>query len=196
MRSFFRAICFWGLICALLSAVSACGNNAETELTALLREHGLQLEDISTYTLEQHKINRAEEVNILAKDQANVLRIKIIPEQSPEASAAFIQDQQVILNSLYTPVKPPYGESSGQAIACDQEFQPQAGSDDFGEYTTLLAGRRYGYGICTADLIAYKATLRYTYCPATEHVFVIEQFHPIQDPSDPAGSNFKTIQCL
>lgn len=91
---------------------------------------------------------------LVADSQGNKL---FLGRLLPEDPAKYINDKVFLLTALFEPTQSPYPEVITNVIDCPQEFKPVKQDFGSGVIYKLYAGERYGYGICTKDLIKYNA---------------------------------------
>ncbi len=83
--------------------------------------------------------------------------ILIVRKIESEDHQKYIEDKKFILKSIFEPVHSPYPEVITNIIDCPQEFKPRESSVSNGTVYTLFAGERFNFGICSKDLIKYRA---------------------------------------
>jgi choline-sulfatase len=140
-------------------------NNNKNSFFRILKKEGIELNLSKEFIIEKDdfKENDFKERNILAKNNNEIIKIKIIYNIGDEKSQDYMADQKIILKSLYDPVMPPYPEFIGQEVSCNEKYKPILKEHVLGEYYLLYAGDRFGYGVCEEGMIKYKALLGYFY---------------------------------
>lgn len=93
----------------------------------------------------------------------------------PQDVQKFINDKIYSLMALYEPSTSPYPEVITNIITCPDDFKPHQIQDSRGSVYKLFAGERFGYGICTNDLIKYQSLLGMFDCGG-KGVFEIKLF--------------------
>lgn len=89
-----------------------------------------------------------------AQKEDIIIKIARFKAQNPEK---LIDDKIYLLSSLYEPTTSPYPEVLTNIIECPEEFKPKEEKLGDGRFFTLFAGERLGFGVCSADLVKYKA---------------------------------------
>ena len=108
----------------------------------------------------------------------NHVRISIYEIEDPSFSEQRINEKVFIINSLYKTILSPYPGQISHQIQCTDEFKPV----EVSKKTYLLyAGSRFTYGVCSWDLIKYRALMHFIYCPKQNKLYQIELFIPLEE---------------
>ena len=144
----------------------------------VLKKEGLLLDISKDFIVEKKETTDVfeKEKNILAKNKNETIKVKIIYNIDNDKAGQYVEDQKIILSSLYEPVPPPYPEFIGQEVSCDEKYKPILKTNELGVYYLLYAGERFGYGVCEGEAIKYKALLGYFYLK--DRLLKIEYFSP------------------
>ena len=79
-----------------------------------------------------------------------------------------------MFNGIFEPQLPPYPEFLTRETGCGKKFRPIQKSNDYGNYYLTYAGTRGGYGICTDDLVVYRASFGFFYCEQEKTLIKLE----------------------
>lgn len=107
---------------------------------------------LTNFTKDETRIIKSQALEA-RKDDVFIKITKSVTENHQK----LIDDRIYLLNSLFVPTTSPYPEVITNIIECPYEFKPKAEKVTHGTIFTLFAGERYNFGICTYDLIKYKA---------------------------------------
>lgn len=133
---------------------------------------------IVIYKVKKFKITDRKGNNIIAERDKEIIKIKVLNNFDKNRAEKYTQEQVVLLNGLFEPQLPPYPEFLTKETGCNDKYKPVRKENRYGEYYLLYAGKRLGYGICTDDLIEYRASMGFYYCPKINSLFKIEYFVP------------------
>lgn len=116
------------------------------------------------------------EARSASSGQANVVRIT---RSKVENNQKLIDDRIYLLKSLFVLTTSPYPEVLSNNITCPEEFKPKEigrgkGGGERVIYT-LFAGERFNFGVCSQDLIKYKAVYGIFDCGG-KGVFEVKMF--------------------
>lgn len=121
------------------------------------------------------------ENKILAESGDEILKIEIVKDIGKSKAEEYVKNQSALLMGMFEPQLPPYPEFLTKQTGCNEKYKPQEKESQYGKYFTLYAGDRFGYGICVDDLIKYKASLGFFYCPEKNILFKTEYFIPLNE---------------
>ncbi len=147
-------------------------NNLEYQLKKI----GIQLSGVEQLKLKEFSGNK-----ISAESGGEILKIEIIKKVDKQKAQEYVKTQTALLNGLFEPQLPPYPEFLTKQTGCDDKYKPKEKESQHGKYFTLYASGRLGYGVCVDDLIKYKASVGYFYCPTKNTLFKVEYFF---DPNE------------
>lgn len=146
-----------------------------------LSDFGFKMADIGSFTVKE-KFNPYfsghdyEEENIFAQKDEKILNIKIIRNIANSSAEKYAREQFLVLMGLFDAKLPPYPEFLTNQTGCAEEFLPGLKEARLGDYYTVYADERFNYGICSRDLVKYKAGVGVFYCEANQKLFKIEYF--------------------
>lgn len=80
-----------------------------------------------------------------------------IEKVSVVSNEKLVSDRKLLLESLYETAASPYADRVSSKIVCGEKYVPIKTKLDKGEYYTLWAGERYNFGVCSDDLVKYRA---------------------------------------
>lgn len=110
--------------------------------------------------------------------EGEILKIRIFEDWDKGKFEKYRVEQEVLLKGIFEPQLPPYPEFLTKETGCDEKYKPVQKQNSFGNYKILYAGERFGYGICVDDLIKYRASIGYFYCPEKKMAVQLEYFVP------------------
>jgi len=125
---------------------------------------------------EQFVITQSFDDYFIAKSKGRTLKVEIVEGYSEKQAEQYRDEQSMLLEGLYVPQLPPYPEFLMQENACGKKYHPVKRETRHGIFYTLFANDRLGYGVCTDDLIAYRAGLGLLYCPSGKTAIKVEVF--------------------
>jgi len=160
-------------------------------LTYILEKNGVVLNGVSDF-----KVTQSFENNFSAENGEEVIKIKIFNDFSLKEAEEYIANQTALLNGIFEPQLPPYPEFLTKQTGCDNKYKPIKESGKYGDNYLMYAGSRFGYGICTDDLIEYKASLGFYYCPKSKTLFKLEYFIGKDEEFGKLSTLNKSFNCL
>lgn len=114
-----------------------------------------------------------------------VAHIEIRQGISKEAAAQTIQSKIDLITSLYEKRPVSYPDVITNEIACAEKYRPILGerknNDTAVRYLVGSATRRFTFGACSDDLIAYKALVAWYWCGRTKSLVQLELMVPKTD---------------
>ncbi|MEE8131727.1 MAG: hypothetical protein V3T98_01655, partial [Candidatus Paceibacterota bacterium] len=176
------------IIIVLGSAFFIYQQNNKTDLSYQIGKLDIHISEVDGFIIKENNIKDNIQ-NIFAEKEKEKIKLKIISALSQEKADEYVNQQTIILEGLFEPKLPPYPEFLTKEAACPEKFKPILNNSDFGKYYLLYAGARFGYGVCSEDLIKYKAVLGFFYCSNTQRIYKIEYFIP-----NNIRSNFNSIE--
>lgn len=165
--------------------------NQQKNLNYQLKKYGIEITEARDF-----KITKNNDDNITANQEKKRMKIKIFRDFNKEKSERYIEEQMALLESLFEPQLPPYPEFLTKETGCNEKFKPIKKESQYGNYYLLYAGERFGYGICTEDLIKYKASIGFFYCSTKNILFKIEYFIPYNKNPDKLINLNESFKCL
>lgn len=121
-------------------------------------------------------ITQSFDGGFIAKRGEGIMKVNETKKVSAEQATQHRDEQTALLEGLFVPQLPPYPEFLMQENACAEKYHPVKKETEFGIFYVLFANDRFGYGVCTDDLIAYRAGLGFFYCPASSVMVKMEVF--------------------
>ncbi|NQV93510.1 hypothetical protein HQ403_03400 [Candidatus Kaiserbacteria bacterium] len=134
--------------------------------------------------------------NITATLDSRILKLKVLENLETKPAMEYIKGQVILFESLFKPQLPPYPEFLTRETGCGKKFLPIKKTGDNGDYFIVFAGQRFGFGICANDLIEYKASMKFLYCPNTKNVVRFEYFIPNGVESFDLDDMTESFRCL
>ncbi|MBT4277565.1 hypothetical protein HOD96_02340 [Candidatus Falkowbacteria bacterium] len=173
----------------------------DNSLYSTLKKEGFNLELINDFQINKDNLkeNPYKSRIILAKNDnlpagGETIKLKLLYDMNQEKAEEYIDDQKVILTSLYEPIPPPYPEFIGQEVSCDEKYKPILKEHELGEYYLLYAGERFGYGICEEEMVKHKSLLGYFYCD--NKLIKLEYFIDKNQNFDLVEKIIKDLKCI
>ena len=127
-----------------------------TTLQGRLQEWGIRMDlpgfQMTNFSTEKTKA--VQEENLEARKGEVIVRLT---KSTVENNKKLIDDRVYLLESLFVPTTSPYPEVLSNNITCPEEFRPREEKVENGSVFTLFAGERFNFGICSQDLVKYKA---------------------------------------
>ena len=162
------------LLIPILAGISLILINKQGDkLGPILETEGAQLSGIENFKIKNNNLG-----NLFAEKRDEVIKIKILKDFNEEKASNYIKDQNLLLEGVFEPQLPPYPEFLTRETGCGEKYKPVKKESEFGTYQLLYAGKRFGYGICADDLIEYRASFGFFYCPVNETLFELRYFIP------------------
>lgn len=138
--------------------------------------HELNKTGVNIAGIENFRIQDNSEKYIYATHNDEVIKININDEGDAGSAASYINNEVALFLGIFQPHLPPYPEFLTREASCPDNYKPSPQKTSYGRSFTLYAGERFGYGVCVDDLIKYRASINYFYCPNLGKVFKIEYF--------------------
>ena len=147
--------------------------NEEKNFVDILKKYRITFSNASDFEMTKNSGQ-----NITAVSGGEVIKLKILKDIEVNSAEKYIGEQKTLFESIFKPQLPPYPEFLTKETGCDEMFLPVENSGENGEYYTVFAGQRFGFGICADDLIKYKASIKFLYCTNTRILAKLEYFVP------------------
>lgn len=160
-------------------------------LAYLLKKNGSEVSGGTDFNITQRFEN-----NFQAENGEEVIKIKIFKDFSTKEAEEYIANQTVLLSGIFEPQLPPYPEFLTKQTGCDKKYKPIKENEKYGDSYLMYAGSRFGYGICNDDLIEYKASLGFYYCPESKTLFKLEYFIGEDEDFGKLQALSKSFNCL
>lgn len=171
-------------------------------LVRQLSSWNVSISSIENFIVEKKDTKRLQDskiIDLTARRGEHVFRIKRITNMTKDVATRYIDDQKLKLESIFNPAPSPYFAVLTKEIECPQEFLPaygeSANTNNKVAYYILYANERFHYGVCSQDLIAYRAIYGMTYCENTEDVYLLEYFVPNQEYSEVVEETVRSFSC-
>lgn len=140
---------------------------------------GFGMTDLKNFEITEHfgqYFSDNDERNISAQKGEDILRIKIIPDQDKEQAKRYKAGQLLLLEAQYDSRLPPYPEFLTNQTGCAEDFLPRRRETEEGIYLLVNSDERFNYGLCSEDLVRYKAGFGIFYCEQERKLFQVEYF--------------------
>lgn len=147
----------------------------EHTLSSRLKKNGAMISGIDMFALEKNSKQDGAITGILGE---SVVKIRMAENMDADAAKRYVESQLTLLRSIFEPNLPPYPEFLTKEAGCADEYAPREHETPYGTYAVLYAGERFGFGVCVEDLIQYRASIGFFYCPRSRTVFEVRYFIP------------------
>ena len=111
------------------------------------------------------------------------MAIKFVDVQDAAAAAGYVDDQRVMIESLFHDRQAPYPGQLSTTLQCPDELKPvrgdTAGDPLLGLLYGLRANDRFAYGGCSEDLLTHHAALALFFCEERHQMVKVEYFTPV-----------------
>ncbi len=135
------------------------------------------------------------ERNLSAERNGDILRIKIISDETKVEAQRYSSGQSTLLESQYDERLPPYPEFLTNQTGCDERFLPQRRAHVRGMFYLVHADERFNYGLCAEELVRYRAGFGIFYCEPGEKIFQIEYFVQKDSPDGQVERFMDSFNC-
>lgn len=142
---------------------------------------GVRLEGLNAFS-----VNLQKDVVVVHNKRFDILIKRTKTDNNKRAIDTKISN----LMNLYKPATSPYSEAITNILGCDAEFWPVEIAVENGKAFSLFANERMSYGVCSTDLIKYKAAYGVFDC-GVKGIFEVGAF----SQSDGAEEVIKKFGC-
>ena len=163
---------------------------------------GIYARNIQNFTIlvkEGGKISEYDTTDLTAKQGNEILNIKKVTNLDEDVANRYVNDKKSQLEGVFEPYRSPYLEVLTKTITCLQKFRPvyseSVHKNNTVVYYMLYASERLTFGVCSDDLIRYKAILAFTYCKNTRDLYHLEYFIPTQEYDEIAEETIRSFSC-
>jgi len=142
---------------------------------------GFHIRDIADFTITERfgqYYSDSNEINLVTNKDGNILRVKILSNIEEKDAHRYATGQFILLATQYDTRLPPYPEFLTNKTGCESRFLPVKRATPNGVYYLVHAGARFNYGLCSDDLVKFKAGFGIFYCEAGQKSFQLEYFTP------------------
>lgn len=128
-----------------------------------------------------------------------IFLLKRITNLAEDSANSYIKEEKFKLESVFDPIRSPYFEVLTKKIECPEEFKPLTAESTHPNnkvfYYILYANERFAFGVCSKDLIKYRAIVAFTYCKNTRDLYHLKYFIPNQEYNETAEETIKSFSC-
>ncbi len=190
------------LLAACILAVSGCitledngiDSNGKTESTLKKTSQKIFWGRVFSLVYEKESLSRWK-----YEYEVGRLNIKVIQNLTIAEMEDYILNEFSLFQTLYKRKKVAYAGQHTRVIECPEEFSPKfrekAVKDGLIRYYTGYANSNYVFGICTKDLITYKAIYGFLKCPKKGYTIEFKNYVDIKSNSDPTRI-INDLQCI
>lgn len=165
-------------------------NKDDGSLAYLLNKHNATIEGIIDFSVTQRFENK-----FFAENEGEIIKVKILNDLGTKEAEEYTTSQTVMLRGLFEPQLPPYPEFLTQQNACGNQYLPVKKESQFGDFYVLFANNRFGYGVCSDDLIKYRAGKGFFYCQSKKTVIELEYFIDVGESSNKIEKLMNSFRC-
>jgi len=176
--------------------------NSSDALASQFSSWNIHANNIQNFIIEKKETRKTQDFEItdLRSRRGNhIFRIKRITNVAKDVAERYINDQKIKLESIFNPIPSPYFAVLTKEIECPQEFLPvykeSTPTNNKVVYYILYANERFHYGVCSQDLIVYKAIYGMTYCENTQITYLLEYFVPDQEYGEVVEETVRSFSC-
>jgi hypothetical protein len=190
------------LLVVALSVFYFTKRNTDSSLSSQLQSWNVDVKNLENFTITEKSTQRVEDngiADLTAKSGEQVLRIKRTTNLDEDAAYRYISDRKTLIESIFNPTRSPYFEELTNKVECPEEFRPvyneSSHSKNNVSYYIFFANERFGYGVCSKDLIKYRTIFAVTYCKDTKDFYQLEYFIPNNEYDEQAEETIKSFSC-
>jgi len=177
-------------------------NTDSKSLSSQFSSWNIYAKHIENFVIETEKtesVYNSDIIDLTAKNAEQILRVRKITNSPEDGAANYINDKKTQLESIFDPYRSPYFEILTNKIVCPEEFNPiyreSTNINNKVIYYILYANERFTYGVCSEDLIKYRAVVAFTYCKNTKDIYHLEYFIPNQEYTETAEETIRSFSC-
>ena len=127
-----------------------------------------------------------------------ILKVEHAKDVDVAKATQYIDEKRFGIESLYQSTPSPYPDVLTRTIECPDKFKPvfnrtEDNQDSF--YYILYANDRFTYGVCSEDLIEYRAVFYLVYCGKRNEVYQIELFTAPEEFTEDLVSIVQSFKC-
>lgn len=159
-----------------------------------IQDVGFWIEDIDEFVTTA-ELGGEKDLSITGKKEETVLRVRVLSEQTPELSERYTKGQSILLEAQYDTRLPPYPEFLTNKTGCAARFLPRRVDGPLGPIYLVHGDERFNYGLCSDDLLKYKAGLGIFYCAGTRKTFQVEYFTGLEDSFEDIEAFMRSFEC-
>jgi len=135
----------------------------------------------------------------IANNGTIILKVEHAKDVDTAKAKQYIDEKRFGIESLYQSIPSPYPDVVTRTIECPEKFKPifditdQDSQDSF--YYILYANDRFTYGVCSDDLIKYRAIFYLVYCEQKKEIYQIELFTALEELTDDLVDMLHSLKC-
>lgn len=189
-----------GLVLLVTLWAHVQGVHEPPALRAALGEEGLEFDAGDDYTIaEDHRHPQGGTRSLLAAHGDTRIRVRVVADLDAIAAEAYLQEQSAMLESLFLDRQAPYPGQLSRSLQCPDALHPQEHVVDpdgpLRRLWGLHANDRLAYGVCSEDLVSYRAAQALFVCPAARIAGTFEVFMPRDVAPDAPIQIAQALRC-
>lgn len=134
-----------------------------------------------------------------AENQNQTIFVKRFSNVDADFQKKYFLDKMAELNSLFETTQAPYPGVVTRTIVCPDEFKPTVTEEENKTIESVVyvmySNERFTYGVCSKDLIKYRAIFSLVYCKAKKEIYQIEYFKLAEEFSQNDVEKIKNFKC-
>jgi arylsulfatase len=127
------------------------------------------------------------------------LKIEVTKDVGPELIPHIIRKELFRIKAVYGKSFSPYPAQLSREIECSKDLMPiyyeaQTG-EDRRTYLLTFSNERFGIGVCSRDLVAFRHLIGWIYCPQKKELHKVRYFIPVGEPDEKLVMFFTGLTC-
>jgi len=150
---------------------------------------------------EKSRINRAgvDFTRFIANKGDTIMKGEYSTNIDETQARQYIDAERFGIESLYVSTPAPYSDVITRTMECPDEFKPVFNSTNYENqdsyYYVLYANDRFVYGICSEDLVKYRAIYYLVYCKNNKDIYQMELFMNPEEFNSGFVDNLQSFGC-
>jgi len=166
------------ILIAVLIILAAQGCKQINNINHAFNSMGVFMNGFEDFTITENKENY-----LAMSSNGTILTIQLNRGMQKKAADSLVSDKNAILEAQYEIRDAPYSGEVTKEVVCPEEFKPVKNAvsnrHSLANYQ-LYSTKRFTYGVCAGDLVAYKSFLGFFYCDG-KGLFQIKIFVPMEN---------------
>lgn len=127
-----------------------------------------------------------------------ILKVEHAKDVDVAKATQYIDEKRFGIESLYQSTPSPYPDVLTRTIECPDKFKPVLNATEDNRdssYYILYANDRFTYGVCSEDLIKYRAVFYLVYCEQKNEIYQVELFTAPEEFTDELVDMLHSFKC-
>ena len=171
-------------------------DKTDTESEVLQR---LGLEGFKVVEKKENNILGISFIRMTATNGSLTLKTEYAKGINTVRARQYIAEKRFGIESLYISIPSPYPDVITRTIECPEKFKPVfdiTNQDDQDSlYYILYATERFTYGVCSDDLVKYRAIFYLVHCKQKSELYQIESFIAPEEFADDLVDMLRSFKC-